>query len=129
MGNINNSEDLKARIVALEVKKNNDEELIRTHFHEIVETLKPANLLKSTVSEVSDSMNFKKNILNIALGLGAGYLSKKLIVGNKAVGIGKSLLGSVLEFGIANFVAKQSSEMRTSVKPKGGFFQRLFTKH
>ncbi|GAC1387742.1 MAG: hypothetical protein NVSMB45_17550 [Ginsengibacter sp.] len=128
MSNINTSAELKARIVELQVKKNNDEELIRTHFHEIVEMLKPANLLKTTVSEVSDSMHFKKNILNIALGLGAGYLSRKLVIGNKAAGIGKQILGSVLEFGISNFVAKQSSEMNTSVKPGKGFFSRLFTK-
>lgn len=128
MATITNSTELKERIVALEIKKHNDEELIRTHFHEIVETLKPANLLKSTVSEVSDSMHFKKNILNIALGLGAGYLSKKLVIGTKGIGIGKQILGSVLEFGISNFVAKQSDEMRTSGKPKKGFFSRLFTK-
>ena len=128
MGSINNSAELKSRISALELKKNNDEELIRTHFHEIVETLKPANLLKSTVSEVSDSMHFKRNILNIALGLGAGYLSKRLVIGTKGVGIAKQLLGSVLEFGISNFVAKQSEEMQTSGKPRAGFFKRLFTK-
>lgn len=128
MNTINNSSELKKRIVELEVKKHNDEELIRTHFHEILETLKPANLLKTTVSEVSDSMHFKRNIVNIALGLGAGYLSKKLVIGNKGVGFAKQLLGSVLEFGISNFVAKQSGEMRTSAKPRSGFFKRLFSK-
>ena len=128
MASITTSAELKERIAALEVKKHNDEELIRTHFHEIVETLKPANLLKSTVSEVSDSMHFKRNILNIALGLGAGYLSRKLVIGTKGIGIGKQILGSLLEFGVSNFVAKQGGEMRTSGAPRKGFFSRLFTK-
>jgi hypothetical protein len=125
---IHNASDLKKAIEELELRKENEEELLRLHFHEVLEKIKPANLVKETVAEVSESMDFKKNLTNVALGIGVSYLSKKLFVGKKTSGIAKQLLGTALEFGISNLVAKKSQDMLDTAKPKKGFFGRVFAR-
>jgi hypothetical protein len=125
---IHNASDLKKAIEELELRKDNEEELLKVHFHEVLEKIKPANLVKETVAEVSESMDFKKNLTNVALGIGVSYLSKKLLVGKKTSSIGKQLLGTALEFGLSNLVAKKSQDILDSAKPKKGFFGRVFAR-
>ena len=91
MKKIHKVEDLQSAILELEAKKNRDEEALKKQFHETVETFKPSNILKNTVSEVSASPQFKNNLLNLALGLGAGYITKKIAVGKKAGLLAKTM--------------------------------------
>jgi len=84
MKKILKAEELKNAILELEAKKIVSEEALKKQFHETVETLKPANIIKNTVSEVTASPQFKHNILNLVIGLGAGYLTRKVAVGRKA---------------------------------------------
>jgi len=126
MKKIHNSEDLKNAIIELERKRNVEEAAIKYEFRQTCETLKPANILKNTVSEVAASPKFRHNILNIAIGLGAGYLSKKAMVGRSA-GLLKRTLGTALQFGVASLVAKRESLESESPK-KGGLFKRIFSR-
>jgi len=103
---IANTSDLNTAIKKLERKKMLMEEDLKDHFHELLENLKPANILKNTLHEVQESVPLKNNLLKIALGLGAGYFSRKMIVG-KSAGLVKKALGTVLQFGITQFVAKK----------------------
>src|SRR5947208_403915 len=108
MKKIHNSEDLKNAIIELERKRNVEEAAIKYEFRQTCETLKPANILK------------------IAIGLGAGYLSKKAMVGRSA-GLLKRTLGTALQFGVASLVAKRESAESESPK-KGGLLKRIFSR-
>lgn len=99
--------DLQAAIKRLERKKLLLEEDLKDEFHEILVSLKPANIIKQTIHEVQESTELKHNLLKVALGLGAGYFSRKLIVG-KSAGIIKKALGTALQYGITNFIAKKN---------------------
>lgn len=101
------TEDLEVAIKRLERKKNLMEDDLKDHFHLLLEDLKPANILKNTLHEVQESTPLKHNLLKIAVGLGAGYFSRKLVVG-KSAGLVKKALGTALQFGITQFVAKKS---------------------
>ena len=103
---IANTADLNIAIKKLERKKMLMEEDLKDHFHVLLENLKPANILKNTLHEVQESVPLKNNLLKIALGLGAGYFSRKLMVG-KSAGIAKKALGAALQFGITQFIAKK----------------------
>jgi hypothetical protein len=105
---IANTADLNIAIKKLERKKMLMEEDLKDHFHVLLENLKPANILKNTLHEVQESVPLKNNLLKIALGLGAGYFSRKLMVG-KSAGIAKKALGAALQFGITQFIAKKNS--------------------
>jgi hypothetical protein len=100
--------DLNTAIKRLERKRILIEEDVKDHFHNLLENLRPANILKNTLLEVQESVSLKHNLLNLALGLGAGYLSRKLVVG-KSAGLVKKALGAALQFGITHFIASKDN--------------------
>ncbi len=127
MKTIHKTEDLKSAILELEAKKIVSEEALKKQFHDTVETFKPSNILKNTVSEVSASPQFKHNILNLVLGLGAGYLTKKIAVGRKA-GLFARTMGTALQFGVTSLVAKNKANDEKVSHKKGGLLRRIFSK-
>lgn len=127
MKKIHKAAELKNAILELEAKKNATEQRIKRQFQETLETFKPANLLKNTVSEVSASPQFRHNILNLALGLGAGYLTNKIAVGKKA-GLLARTAGTALQFGVASLIAKNKANEDTVGHKKGGLLKRLFSR-
>lgn len=127
MKGIKTGEELKAKIAELEKQKDIEEAAIKYEFKETYETYKPANILKNTLSEVSASPTFKHNLLNVALGLGAGYLSKKLVVGRSA-GLLKRVMGTALQFGVTSLVAKKGTENDPQTRKKGNLFKRIFSR-
>ena len=126
---IANTSDLDIAIKRLEAKRFVQEEDVKAHFHVILNDLKPANILKSTLHEVQQSTPLKNNLLKIAVGLGAGYFSRKMIVGQSA-GFAKKALGAALQFGITSFIAKKDdpSDNGFPKARKVGFLKRLLTR-
>jgi hypothetical protein len=116
---IANTSDLATAIKRLERKKAVMEEDLKDHFHVLLEDLKPKNILKNTIDEVQESTELKHNLFKVALGLGAGYFSRKMVVG-KSAGILKKALGTALQYGVTNFVAKKDDEDNNvyDTKPK-----------
>ena len=102
--------DLDLAIKRLERKKLLQEEDLKDHIHNILESLKPTNILKHTIHEVQESTPLKHNLLKLAVGLGAGYFSRKMVVG-KSAGILKKALGTALQFGVTQFVAKKNADI------------------
>jgi hypothetical protein len=127
MKKIHKASELKDAIAELEAKKIVTEEALKRQFHETLETLKPANILKNTVTEVSASPQFRHNILNLLLGLGAGYVSRKIMVGKKTGLLAKSL-GTALQFGVTSLVAKNKENDETVKHKRGGLLRRIFSK-
>lgn len=125
---IHNAEDLKSAIEDLERKKNIEESAIIVEFKGVYDTYRPANLIKNTISEVAAAPKFRHNILNIAIGLGAGYLSQKLVIG-KSAGLLKKVAGTALQFGITSLVAKRGAqdENDTAPKKRGNLIKRIFS--
>lgn len=125
---IHNAEDLKSAIAELERKKTGDEAAIKYEFKEMYETYKPANILKNTLTEVSASPKFRHNLLNVAIGLGAGYLSQKLVVG-KSAGLLKRVAGTALQFGVTSLIAKRGSQEADGAPvKKGNILKRIFSR-
>ncbi|MEO8823156.1 MAG: hypothetical protein ABI366_06235 [Ginsengibacter sp.] len=118
--------DLKDAIKRLERRKAVLEEELKDRFHEIAEDLKPKNILKNTIAEVQESTVLKNNLLKVALGLGAGYFSRKLLV-NKSAGFVKKALGAALQYGITNFVAKKNYEESDDHPKKKSLFRRILS--
>ena len=126
---IHTSKDLKSAIAELERKKIVEETAIKFQFEELHETYKPANILKNTLAEVSASPKFRHNLLNVVIGLGAGYLSQKLVIGRSA-GILKRAVGTALQFGVTSLVARSGiqDDNGTVPKKKGGLLKRIFSR-
>ncbi len=124
---IANAIDLTTAIKRLERRRMIMEEDLKDEFHIMLESLKPANILRNTIHEVQASTELKHNILKVALGLGAGYFSRKLVIG-KSAGIVKKVLGTALQYGITNFVAKKNHSDDASDYPKKkNLFKRILS--
>ncbi len=127
-GKINNISELDMAIKRLERKKLLLEENLKDDFHTLLQSLKPTNILKNTIHEVQESPELKHNLLKVVLGLGAGYFSRKLIVG-KSAGIVKKALGAALQYGITSFVAKKNGKEEESGlrSKKKNLFKRILS--
>jgi len=112
--------DLRLAIVQLEGKQIQERILMKEQFLITVETLKPINLIKSTLLEAAESEDLQDNFLNATLGLSAGYVSKMMFQG-KSGGPVRKLLGTALMFGIKNLIAQNPE----TVKKWGGLFFTL----
>lgn len=127
MKKIHTAEELKNAIVELEAKKIVTEAAMKNQFHETLEVFKPSNIVKNTVSEVSASPRFRHNILNLALGLGAGFVSNKIATGKKA-GLLAKTLGTALQFGVTSLVVKNKANEEEVGHKKGGLLKRIFSR-
>ncbi len=112
-GKITSVGDLELAIERLERKRMLLEENMKDDVHAILEGLKPSNILKNTMHHFQESSEIRSNLLKVALGLGAGYFSKRLLVG-KSAGMFKKTLGTALQYGIAALVAKKKDKEEKS---------------
>ena len=109
---INSIADLKNTIQILEFEQAAKKQLLKEEVYLIYENLRPVNLIKNTLSEVASSPYLIDDILGATVGLASGYVSKKIAVGRSA-NIIRNLLGTILQFGVTNFVAKNTDTIKT----------------
>ncbi len=109
---IQSAEALQKAIVQLEAVQEQERLLLKGQFIEIYDSMKPINLLKSTMAELSSSQHLKDNLLSATVGITSGYLSKKLFEG-VSHSPARKLLGTVLMFGVTSVIAKNPVVVRT----------------
>lgn len=112
MQNITTATELKNAIQALEADYAVQEQLLKAQFHLTYESIKPINLIKGTIKDITSSPYLIDNMIGTAIGLGTGYVTKLIVVGSKG-NLFKKLLGSVLQFGVTNFVAQNADTIKT----------------
>jgi len=114
MQNIATIQDLKSAIQQLEYKQTNEWVLLKEQFNTTYESLKPVNVIKSTLNELTKIQDFREDILNSTLSLATGYLSRKVLVGETHNPF-KRLLGSLLQIGVTNIVSKNTDEIKSAL--------------
>ena len=113
MGKITSVAELKSAIELLEVEHALKGQLLKEQLYLTYESLKPINVLKRTLKELTSSPYLIDNIPGTIMGLPSGYLSKKLFTGGSG-NIFRKLLGSILQFGVTNVVAKNSDVIKST---------------
>lgn len=124
MENITSAADLKKAIQLLEAEHDLKGQILKERFNSIYESLKPINLLKSTINEISSSPYLINNILGTTVALATGYFSKKAIIGSSG-NILKKLFGTILQFGITNLIARNPADIKSLSQ---FIFHRIFHK-
>jgi hypothetical protein len=125
MQNITSSAALKDAIQLLEVEQEIKGQLLKKQLYIAYESLKPLNLLKHTLKEITSSPYMIDNISGGVMGLVSGFLSRKIFVGTSGNLIRK-LIGSLLQFGVTNVVAQNSSVIRSLGQ---ALFHHFFSKN
>ncbi len=112
MNNITSISDIKNAIVLLETEQEVKAQLLRRQFQLTHESLKPLNLLKSAVHEISSTPDLTSKLAGITSGLGLGYLTRKIVVGASG-NIYTMIFGSILQFGVTNLIARHSARIKS----------------
>lgn len=102
---------LNEKIIALQAIQTMQLEVLKLQLEITYQSLRPVNLLKNTLYEISTSEEIKENLLNNAIGLATGYISKKALTASSHNPLVK-LAGSLLQFTIANVVAKHPETIK-----------------
>lgn len=106
----------------LEHKQTHDLNALKEQLHTTYKSVQPMALIKSTFHEVATSPEIKNIILNNAIGLAAGYLTKKILVG-KSPGSVKKILGTLVQYSVATAVAQNADGIRVTGEY---FLRRIF---
>ncbi len=107
---LENAEDLAMAIAELELKASAQKREIKETFAVVSENLKPANLVKSGVRSVF-SGNHKEELMNVLIGVGTGFLSRRLLIGKPRGFVGRTL-GKALQWGMAGLVSKNAERIK-----------------
>ncbi|MCF8298756.1 MAG: hypothetical protein K9J13_14505 [Saprospiraceae bacterium] len=125
MQNITSASELKNAIQTLEVDHAIKGQLLKVQFNITYESIKPVNLIKSTIKDITSSPYLIDNILGAAMGLSSGYIAKKMVVGTSG-NLFRKLIGSVMQFGVTNIIAQNSEAIKSFSQ---NIFQNIFTKN
>ena len=96
---ITTTTELKKAIERLKIKNEEQKLLIRHDFNTAIESLTPSGLLKSAAKNIAANPDIATSAVGTTLAVGAGVLSKKIIMGSSK-NIFKNLLGTVVEFAV-----------------------------
>jgi hypothetical protein len=107
MQRITTIKELRYEIESLQADQVIKGQLLKEQLYITYESLKPINLLRRTFKDLTSSQYLIDDIPGTLMGMVSGYLSKKIITGNSA-NIFRKLIGSFLQFGVTNVVAKNS---------------------
>ena len=116
---------LEFAIFQLEIKASEQKKNLLVQLQQTSESLKPVNLIKSSIHDITSGPGLGNKVLNATLGLGAGLISKKLMIG-PSTNILKKIAGTAFEVGVAGVVAKNAQQIKTGA---AGLFKKLFTRY
>ncbi|WP_310560822.1 hypothetical protein [Flavobacterium sp.] len=125
MKNTNATDTLKEMIIVQEMIYDNDLEQLKDQFDVAYESIKPINLVKNLFQQVTASPDIRNNLLGTIIGFSTGFISKKLLLGATHNPI-KKVLGTVLEFAVANLTSQHLDGIKTIGK---NLFNRIFNKN
>jgi hypothetical protein len=112
---INSSTSLKEAIRQLEQRQFIQKEALIDQFHITYDSLKPVNIIKNEfkklTSSISEPSETKTNLINTAIGVGVGFLTKKIFIGGSA-GILKRLFGTAMQIGVTKLVSANADKIK-----------------
>lgn len=119
MQKISSPTELKEIVRILELEQELKGEQLKQQLHLTYESLKPVNLLKSNLSEISASPVLVNNIVTASINLITGYLCKKIVVGDSD-NVNRKILANIIRV----IVAKNLAQNPETVKSIGRFIMQ-----
>lgn len=121
MAKISSSEELKQKIAELELRKVRQKAEIKEHFHEMVESVKPKNLIRTGLQSISEAPALRQNLINSFASLATGWLARKLAVPKNDTII-KKTAGAAIQYGVTRFMATKGDSIGDVI---GRFFRNF----
>lgn len=111
----NETDTLNETIVELGNQQAEELKSIILQFYETYERLKPINLLKSSLQEVSSSSKIKQDLLHQTLRLALDYLSKRFLM-TASKHLIKKNAGTFLQIGMFIIIVRNSDTIITNLE-------------
>ena len=99
-------ESLKEKIAELERRQTEEGELFKEQLDITIKNIRPANILKNIVKEFYSSENLMDEIINTAISVTSGFVTKKIVVGKSKNQVLK-LVGLAIQFGMTTLISKK----------------------
>jgi hypothetical protein len=112
MRNITTVTELKNAIQLMEAERIAGRLAVKEQFHLIYKHFNPANLIKGTLKDISSSSSLVDDIIVPAVGITAGYLSKKIVVGSSDNKY-RQLIGSIVQSEVANVIIQHPDALKS----------------
>ena len=120
---IDASTNLDITIVALEKEQKLQGEQLKTDFSDAYDSLKPANILKNTIKELTTSSDLRTNIITASFSMAAGYLTSRILKGSNFK-IFRRISALLIDYGVSN-ILRHPDAIKAIL---GNFIQGLFRK-
>jgi len=103
---------LTERIQELEMIEARQLSAIKIQARDLSDSLRPSSLLKNTFSDLISSKNIRNGALNASVGLGTGWLLKKILTPRskntaKPVSLFHSIAGKALQIAATTLISKK----------------------
>lgn len=102
---------LKEAIRVLEIQQAEEREILKEQLKVTYESLKFVNLIKSSVNELTSSIELKNSFFGLVVSLISNYLSKKMMTGSKDKSFVK-ILGIMLQYGLTTVITQNAEYIR-----------------
>ena len=112
MAKITSTDDLKKEIQELEHIQTSREPALKLQLLETYESIKPINLLKSTIRDAIHSPNLKEDSINAAISFSIRFIASKIFTGKKDNPL-TELLTDIVEISVNNVVSQKIKNGRT----------------
>jgi hypothetical protein len=120
---ITSAADLKQSIKELEARTRRQEEMMKEEVKATVQSVKqkitPSNIVRAGINSVRHTPGMKTVAINTFIGLAAGYLTKRFVIG-KSTSILKRTLGAAVQAGITRLVHKKLPVLRNRISASNG---------
>lgn len=104
---------LQRDILLQEAKRSNDFLVLKKQLNITYESLKPINLIKNTIHDMTSSTDMKDGIGKVVIGMASGYLAKKAVFGSSHNPF-KILAGLALQTIVSKVASKNSDKIKNS---------------
>src|SRR4051794_18264239 len=108
---ISNKKELDEAILELEKLKVTQYNLLISQYRETAESLKPGNLIRSSVQSIVHSPQARAGIIKTVAGFAIGMLTKKLFF-KKSGSFAKKLIGNALKMGVAKTAISNTDKIK-----------------
>ena len=113
MEHINSSVELKARISLLQAQALEERLALKQEITEIINNINPIKLITHGLKEIITSEEMKEGLFSLTMGMSAGYIAKKIVVGNSENAI-QHIAGNVVGMVVSKNVAMHSDQIRSA---------------
>lgn len=114
MENQYTAESLKLMIKELEIKQEEEGNILKEQIISTYENLKPANIIKNVIRDFFSTDSLKDELISTAVSVASGFITKRMLVGKSNNQLMR-LVGLAVQFGITTLLSKKMDAIKEKI--------------